>query len=149
MDSVKAGLVVDVEYVADDGKKIDSEIKKFSSWSQASNDEIETAMGKIEGWKKGVSKLKEKVFAMKKVVAKHSLDQSIIASSVAVMKNLETEMQIVVKTIEAEDENRCLYSISKSKASNIKLPSFRGDDDEDYFRFKKDFSSTKRLSFLL
>ena len=63
-------------------------------------------MGKIEGWKKGVSKLKEKVFAMKKVVAKHSLDQSIIASSVAVMKNLETEMQIVVKTIEAEDENR-------------------------------------------
>ena len=28
LDSVKAGLVVDVEYVVDDGKKIDSEIKK-------------------------------------------------------------------------------------------------------------------------
>ena len=121
LDSIKAGLSIDAEYVAEDGKRISGELKKFPCWSQASNDDIETAMGKIDGWKKGLSRLKDKVFAMKKMVAKYSLDESSIATSVAVMKTLETEMDIAVKAIEMEVDNRCLYSTSKSKASNIKF----------------------------
>ena len=78
-------------------------------------------MGKIDGWKKGLSRLKDKVFVMKKMVAKYSLDESSIATSVAVMKTLETEMDIAVKAIEMEVDNRCLYSTSKSKTSNIKF----------------------------
>ena len=52
------------------------------------------------------------------------------------MKNLEKEMEIAIRDIKEQDEVRGLYSLSKSKASDVKLPKFGGKPYENFAKFK-------------
>ena len=45
-------------------------------------------------------------------------------------------MEEVVKDIRKQDERRGLYSLSKSKAADVKLPKFGGKVDQDFSKFK-------------
>ena len=57
----------------------------------------------------------------------------------AVMGNLEADMDIAVDDITSEDKNRCLFSLSRSKAADVKLPGFSGNKEEDFLKFRKEF----------
>ena len=46
------------------------------------------------------------------------------------MENLKEEMNIAIRNIKEEDEARGLYSLSKSKAADVKLPRFGGKPHE-------------------
>ena len=54
-DKVEAAQVdvsIEAERVALEGKKLDEEIKKYDGWGDATNEQIEEAMGKTEDWEK-------------------------------------------------------------------------------------------------
>ena len=45
---------------------------------------------------------------------------------------------MAVENIKFEDDERCLFSSSKSKALDVKLPTFDGDQSDDFMKFKKE-----------
>ena len=47
-------------------------------------------------------------------------------------------MQGVIEDVEWEDQSRELYSLVKSKPSNVSYPQFGGKDDEDFFKFEEE-----------
>ena len=45
---------------------------------------------------------------------------------------------MAIDNIKFEDNKRCLYSNSKSKATDVKLPTFDGNHFDDFMKFKKE-----------
>ena len=138
---------IEAERIADEGKKLDGEIKGYDDWGDASNEEIEEAMRKIEDWNRRLSKIQDRIYSMKESVQLYNLSNVELAKSVSMMENLKEEMNIAIRNIKEEDEARGLYSLSKSKASDVKLPRFGGKPHENFAKFKaemlKGFKSNK------
>ena len=104
-------------------------------------------MRNIEDWKKRLGKIKDSLYLMEENVERFSLPSVELTSSTSMMKNLKEEMEIAIRDIKEQDEVRGLYSLSKSKASDVKLPKFGGKPHENYAEFKtemlKGFKSNK------
>ena len=63
--------------------------------------------------------------------------------------DLEVAFNAVKEKLEAEDEERGLYTLEKSKTTTINLPTFSGKDYEDFSKFKLDMEDgfkTNRIS---
>ena len=54
------------------------------------------------------------------------------------MENMKEEMYIAIRDIKRENEVRGLYSLSKFKAADAKLPKFEGKPHENFAKFKKE-----------
>ena len=84
---------------------------------------------------------------MKKNAQLFDLTSVELTKSVSLMENLKEEMNIAIRDIKEQDEARGLYSLSKSKASDVKLPRFGGKPHENFAKFKtemlKGFKSNK------
>ena len=84
---------------------------------------------------------------MKENVQLFDLPDLELTKSVSMIENLKEEMKIAIRDIEEQDEVRGLYSLSKSKASDVKLPRFSGKPHENFAKFKtemlKEFKSNK------
>ena len=91
-------------------------------------------MNCIDGWKEQFDRIRDKVFSIKRNVRKFNLLDMQLKISTALANTLESE----TTWIELEDEERCLFSISKSKAYDVKLPTFDGNQLEDFLKFKKE-----------
>ena len=122
-------------------------MKEYDDWGDATNEEIEEAMRNIEEGKKRLSKIQERIYLMKKIVKAFDLSSVKLTSSVSMMETLKEEMNIAIRDIKEQDEVRGLYSLSKSKASDVKLPRFGGKPHENFAKFKtemmKGFKSNK------
>ena len=140
-------ITIDAERVAEEGKELDNEIKEYDDWGDATNEEIEEAMRNVEEWKKRLSKIQERIYSMKKNAQLFDLNSVEVTKSVSIMENLKEEMNIAIRDIREQDEVRGLYSLSKSKASDVKLPRFGGKPHENFAKFKvemlKGFKSNK------
>ena len=134
-----ADVKVDAEIVAAEGKQLAAKVNKYLDWSEATNEEIELAMAAVEGWEKKFAKIQEKGYAVKRNTLKFNLDDMELRRVDAVMANLEAEIDIAVDEITSEDKNRCLFSLSRSKAADVKLPGFSGNKEEDFSKFRKEF----------
>ena len=134
-----ADVKVDAEMVATEGKELAAKVNKYLDWSDATNDEIELAMANIEGWQKKFTKIREKSFSIKRNTLKFNLDDLYLKRSEAVVNNLETELELAIEDITSEDKDRCLFSITKSKPADVKLPYFSGNKEEDFSKFRKEF----------
>ena len=93
-------------------------------------------MSKTEGWEKRLSKIQDRIFSMKKSVQRYKLQGVELAKSESMMNNLEKEMEIAIRDIKEQDEVRGLYSLSKSKASDVKLPKFGGKPHENFAKLR-------------
>ena len=67
---------------------------------------------------------------MKKNVQLYDLPSTQLTQSTSLMENSEEEMEIAIHDIKEEDDVRGLYSLSESKASDVKLPEFSGKPHE-------------------
>ena len=143
----EADTKVDAEIIGAEAKELSKEIDKFADWGEASNDQIETAMNHIDDWKKRFNRVKEKLFSIKRNVLKYDLADTQLKISTALINTLESELCLAVDTIRFEDEQRCLYSNSRSKGAEVKLPTFDGNRFDDFMKFqkemKKGFKSNK------
>ena len=130
---------IEAERVAEEGKELDNEIKRYNDWGDANNEEIEKAMRSIEGWKRRLSRIQDRIYSIKEKVQLFDPSSVEMTKSVSMMENLKEEMNIAtIRDIEEEDESRGLYSLSKSKASDVKLPRFGGKPHENFGKFKAD-----------
>ena len=143
----EADVSIEAEIVSAEGKKLDKEVKKYDDWGDATNKEIEEAMRKTENWEKRLSKIQDRIYLMKRNVERFNLSSVSLTASTSMMNNLEKEMEIAIRDIKEQDEVRGLYSLSKSKASDVKLPKFGGKPHENFVKFKtevmKGFKSNK------
>ena len=139
VNNAMADVEVDAEIVATEGKELAAKVNKYMDWSEATNDEIELAMANIDGWEKKFAKIREKSFAIKRNTLKFNLDDMNLKRAEAVVGNLEAELELAIEDIISEDKNRCLFSLNKSKAADVKLPHFSGNKEEDFSKFKKEF----------
>ena len=137
---------VDSERITDGVKALNSEIRKFSDWTSAESHDIELAMTKVDSWKTQMKSLKEKLWSMKKNTNSFDLDTAILVRSEAAVNSLNAELELVIGHIEHEDSERCLYSLNKSKTSNIKYPLFTGSIDEDFIKFQHDIKNCFRVN---
>ena len=101
-------------------------------------------MNNIEGWKKRFDKIQDKCWAMQRNDKIYDLKSLRVTSSIAMLNSLKAELRIAIDNIKFEDESRCLYSLCKSTTANVKLPTFSGKAEEDFFKFKKEFEKGLR-----
>ena len=135
---------IEAERIFEEGKKLDSEIKGYDDWGDASNEEIEEAMRKVEDWNKRLSKIQDRIYSMKENVQLYNLSNVELTKAVGMMEILSEEMNIAIRNIKEEDEARGLYSLSKSKASDVKLPRFSGKPHENFAKFKAEMLTLTR-----
>ena len=133
----KVKISIEAERAALEGKELDKEINRYHDWGDASNEEIEEAMGKIEDWKRRLSKIEDRIYSMKKNVLRYNLSSNELDKSTNMMENLKEGMELAISVIEEEDDVRGIYSLSTSKASDVELPKFRGKPNENFLKFKK------------
>ena len=136
--SAEADVTVDAEIIATEAKKLSKEVNKFLDWGDATNEEIEAAMNNTEEWKKRFNRIQEKIFSIKRNILKFDLSDMKLKIATALVNTLESEMFMAIDNIKFEDDERCLYSNSKSKASDVKLPTFDGNQFDDFMKFKKE-----------
>ena len=63
--------------------------------------------------------IQDTFYNIKRVSLSNYLDSSQFAASEAAVKNIETELEMIIQDVEYEDENRALYSLSKSKSADV------------------------------
>ena len=95
-------------------------------------------MGKVDGWKKMLDMLKDKVYFLEKVTTLHSLDRAMLEAAKGLVKKLEFDTSMVIEEIMNEDLSRCLYSLGKSEAAEVTLSSFPGVLEDDFSKFRKE-----------
>ena len=91
---------------------MEKEIKRYDEWGDASNEEIEKAMRNIKEWKKWLSKIEDRVYLMEENFQLYNLSSLELKKSTSIMEDLKTEMKIMIRDIEEQDEDRGLYSLS-------------------------------------
>ena len=128
---------LDAEEVSKEGVSLEHECRKYNDWEEADDEEVEEYMGKIEEWRKRFLKMNEKVKAIERNTKIFDLDETKMKSSQALFRAVECQMETAVENIKFENDARCLYSLSKSKTASVKLPSFSGEQEEDFCKFKK------------
>ena len=134
-----ADVKVDAEIVTTEGKERAAKVNKYLDWSEATNDEVELAMANIDGWERKFAKIREKFYAIKRNTLKFNLDDMDLRRAEAVVGNLETEIELAIEDIISEDKDRCLFSLNKSKAADVKFPYFSSNKEEDFSKFRKEF----------
>ena len=146
LKAAEAEIMVEDDIVTREGKKLESEVEKVE-WEEATNEEIEEAMGMIDDWKKRFTKLQDRISTIKRNVLTFSLSDVRLKALEAFVHVIEKKMEEAVKDIRKQDGKRGLYSLSKSKAADVKLPKFGGKIDQDFSKFKnemmKGFKSNK------
>ena len=136
--AAEADVEVDSKQIIKEGKKLEKEVKAFEFWENASDEKIEEAMHSIEDWKKRMVKVQDRLTSIERNTLKFNLDKTKLSSTTAFIETLEEEMELKIRDIKEEDENRGLYSTSRSKAADVRLPKFGGRNEEDFFKFKKE-----------
>ena len=142
----KIEVDIDAEIIFHDIKSLEVELNKIDDWSKAESHIIELYMQKVDQWKKQLKFLQDKVRGIKKNTVVYDLDISKLLRSESLVASLKTEIEIAVEQLEFEDEERCLYSLNKSKTSAVKYPQFSGHQDEDYVKFEKEFRNCFRVN---
>ena len=129
---------IDKEKLTADIKALNNELKRVDDWTKADAAEVEFAMSQIQHWKKMFKSIQDTFYNIKRVSLSNYLDSSQFAASEAAVKNIETELEMIIQDVEYEDEHRALYSLCKSKSAEVKYPSFAGGIDEDFAKFKRE-----------
>ena len=71
-------VTIEAERVASEVSGLVKEVNKYDDWGDASNEEIEEAMRKVENWKGCFSKIEDRIYSMKKNVLLYALSMSYV-----------------------------------------------------------------------
>ena len=136
--AAQVNIEIDDEIVSKESKALSNEVRKFFDCGQLADEDIELALGKINVWNKRLERVKEKAYAIKRNSQCFNLNDPKVSSSENAVANLAQELNEAIDQLKAEDNKRCLHSLSKSKTASVKLPIFTGECSEDFSKFKKE-----------
>ena len=131
--------------------KLDEKINDVVEWADKDDNSISRGMRKLDKWEgdlKDITMMLRKLVDLKNV---HDIQENEVrCEEVEVdVQELEEAFKEVKEKLEAEDEERGLYSLEKPKTTSINLPTFSGKDFEDFSKFKIDMQDgfkTNRVS---
>ena len=132
---------INSEKVATAVKALKLEITKCEDWTVAEDHQIEIAMTKVESWTAQMKYLKERIWEMKRSVEIFDLDRAQLARCETAVNTVVDEATLTIENIQHEDDNRFLFSLSKSKKADLKYPDFGGKPDEDFSKFCTEFKA--------
>ena len=144
--SAQVNIDIDADIVEKESKILSKEIKKFHDSDQATDEEIEAAMVKIDDWNKRFERIKDKTYAIQRNSQCYNLNHSKVSTTQAIINNLEQELNVAVDQLKEEDNHRCLYSLAKSKTATVKLPVFSGLQAEDFSKFRKEVEMGMKIN---
>ena len=143
----EAEIKVEDDSITKEGKTLEEEVEKVENWEEATNEEIEEAMSMTKGWKNRLSKLENRISTVKLNMLTYKFSDVRQKALEAFVSVIEKKMEDAIKDIKKQDGKRGLYSLSKSKSADVKLPKFSGKVDQDFSKFKnemmKGFKSNK------
>ena len=139
--TAEVDLKINAEKVSTAVKNLKQEISKSEDWNAAESHEIELAMTKLDSWKSQIKYLKDRIWEMKRNVEIYGLDRTDLATATAAVETVEAEAVLAMNNIQHEDTERFLHSLNKSKAADLKYPTFGGQMDEDFTKFFKEFKN--------
>ena len=125
-----------------DLEDITSEYGQYLDWEIAENHEVEVAMLSLKKWKDKMMKVRKELSTLKGTIEAHEIEElkdELECLSRQVTKT-GTELEEAIKQIKAADKDKGLYSDRKAKASPVKLPTFSGNQNEDFLEFLEKFS---------
>ena len=136
--TAQVNVDIDLEKLHDDIKTLRAEVRKVADWEAAPAHTIEVFMAKVEGWKRQKKVIKDTLVSVKRNVRCHQLEEVQLVTAEGAVRALESEVDLAIENCEYEDEVRCLYSLNKTKRTEVKYPSFGGGDGEDFLKFKRE-----------
>ena len=136
--AAKVNIEIDDDIVSKESIALSKEVKKYLDCEQIADEDIETALGKVEEWNKKFERLKDKTYAIKRNSECFNLNDPRVSNSQNAVANLEQELNVAIEQLKDEDNKRCLYSLAKSKTAAVKLPMFTGERAEDFSKFRKE-----------
>ena len=93
---------VDFKIIREKAVALSNEVKEAEDWTEAEDNVVEEYMGKVDGWKKMLDMLKDKVDSLEKVTTLHSLDHAMLEAVKGLVKKLESETLMVIEEIKNE-----------------------------------------------
>ena len=136
--AAQVNIEIDDEIVSKESKALSNEVRKFFDCGQLADEDIELALGKINVWNKRLERVKEKAYAIKRNSQCFNLKDPKVSSSENAVANLAQELNNAIDQLKAEDNKRCLHSLSKSKTASVILPVFPGERSENFSKFEKE-----------
>ena len=144
--SINDNLTIDIPKLNNKITEID-----VGEWSTKDDNSISKGMRKLGKWEdelKDIIKMLRQLVDLKNVY--NILENEVKCEDTAnELHILEMTFNEVKENLEAEDEDRGLYSLEKPKTTSINLPTFSGKDFEDFSKFKLDMEDgfkTNRIS---
>ena len=125
-----------------DLEDITTEYGQYLDWEIAENHEIEDAMSSLKKWKEKMMKVRKELSTLKGTIEAHEIEelQEELACLSRQVTKTGTELDEAINQIKVADKNKGLYSDRKAKSSPVKLPTFSGNQSEDFLEFLEKFS---------
>ena len=131
-----------LENIMEDLDKLSSKATKVEDWSTATDLAVERAMRGNEKLRNEFDRINTVRREVKELMAEFDLHETRDGLSVqeADLKlvDVEEEVENTIRAVEEQNDARELYSLDEVKVDKIKLPTFSGNADEDYEKFKSD-----------
>ena len=131
-----------LDAIMEDLVKLSSRASKVDDWSVATDLMVQRAMKENEKLMSEFDKINAVMRDVKELMAEFDLDEvrDGICLQECEIKLIEVskEVEATIKSVEEQDDVRELYSLDEAKVDKIKLPTFSGDESEDYEKFKSD-----------
>ena len=126
-----------------------TDIKKFGrkitdidvdEWTDKDDNAVSKGMRKLDKWEdelKDITTMLRQLVDLKNVhnILENEVECDDIVSEV---QEIEVAFKEIKEKLEAEDEERGLYSLEKPRTTSKNLPTFSGKDSEDFSKFKLD-----------
>ena len=144
----EANVRVDLEKLYSEIKDLSADVKKVEDWSVVHRYDIEVAMGKLDSWRKRLKSIKDGFYSVKKIVLSNGIDEQIYSNTETAANMLESLVSAAIEQIIYEDTSRELYCLAKSKSSNVKIPSFGGNPEEDYHKWEKELKEAFKSNMI-
>ena len=114
-------------------------VSEVNDWEEESDLSIGRTMKKIENWEKEVEKISALNDDLKELVLSNDIpsDDVSLDSSAAYVDKLSDDVEAAIKAVREEDDKRALYTLDTAKSDPIKMPIFKGKDDEDFTLFRE------------
>ena len=140
--AASASVEVDLEQLDTLTESLLATIRKVEDAEEMGDHDVQVAMLSLQTWRVQFKEIQDLMFSIKKKVKSSNLDERSLEAAVAAVSDLQSEMDTKIHDLVYEDEHRKLYSLAKDKSPNLKYPSFRGQDGEDYYQFEREVKST-------
>ena len=137
-----ATVEVDTEKLTVDIKSLSDDLRVQDDWSTADDHAIRVAMAEVSEWKKRFKNIQTLLFNIKKTIRTHGLEDTRLTGPEAAVTNLQSELEMTVADVEYEDQERHLFTMSRSKSQvPVKMPTFSGNPEESHIEFEKELRS--------